>query len=356
MSGTVNEALAGPIVITGAAGFIGRNVVAELNRRGRTDLVLVDRLGTDERWSNLVGLDYAELLDADAFIAAVRDGSAAHAGTVIHLGACSATTERNAGFLLENNYRYSRHLAEWCLARGIRMVYASSAATYGDGELGYDDDDVVTARLRPLNMYGYSKHLFDQWALTSGVLASGALTSGVLSRGALASGALANTSTSSLVGLKYFNVFGPFEDHKGDMRSVVNKSYARIAAGQDVELFRSHRQGWADGEQQRDFIYVRDVVDVTLHFADRRTPGGLYNCGTGKARSWLDLARALFSAMGEEPRIRMIDMPETLRGKYQYLTQASTTKLRHAGYDKPFTSLEDGVRDYVTTHLALQGA
>lgn len=341
----MNGTLSGPIVVTGAAGFIGRNVVAELNRRGRTDLVLVDRLGTDERWSNLVGLEYAELLDADAFIAAVRDGTAPQAGTVIHLGACSATTERDAGFLLENNYRYSRHLAEWCLARGVRMVYASSAATYGDGDLGYDDDDTVTTRLHPLNMYGYSKHLFDLWALASGAYSSGPTTSGPASNGV----------SGSLVGLKYFNVFGPFEDHKGDMRSVVNKSYGRIASGQDVELFRSHRQGWTDGEQQRDFIYVHDVVDVTLHFADRRTPGGLYNCGTGQARSWLDLARAVFSAMGEEPRIRMIDMPEALRGKYQYFTQASTSKVRRAGYDKPFTSLEDGVRDYVTTHLAVQG-
>lgn len=317
----------GPIVVTGAAGFIGRNIVAELNRRGRHDLVLVDRLGNDERWANLVGLRYDDLIDHGDFLAQVRAGTAPRAGTVIHLGACSATTERDAGFLLENNYRYSRILAEWCLARGARFVYASSAATYGDGAQGYCDEDAVTPTLRPLNMYGYSKHLFDLWALQSGAL-------------------------SAIAGLKYFNVYGPFEDHKGDMRSVVNKSHARVAAGQDVELFRSYRPEYADGEQQRDFIYVRDVVDVTLFFAERGRSSGLYNCGTGRARSWKDLALALYAAVGVQPRIRIIDMPEALRGKYQYFTQADAGKLRRAGYDRPFTSLEDGVLDYVRSHLA----
>lgn len=319
----------GPIIITGAAGFIGRNVVAELNRRGRTDLILVDRLGSDERWANLVGLRYEDLRDPADFLRQIADGTAPQAGTVIHLGACSATTERDASFLLENNYRYTRTLCEWCLVRGARFVYASSAATYGDGAQGYDDADDVTPRLKPLNMYGYSKHLFDLWALGNGAL-------------------------TQIVGLKYFNVFGPFEDHKGDMRSVVNKSHARIAAGHDVELFKSYRPDFADGEQQRDFIYIRDVVDVTLHFAERGRPGGLYNCGTGQARSWLDLARAIFTAVGKPPCIRMIEMPESLRGKYQYFTQAETTKLRRAGYDRPFTSLEDGVADYVQTHLAVR--
>ena len=215
----------GPIVVTGAAGFIGRNVVAELNRRGRQDLILVDRLGSDERWANLVGLRFDDLVDAQAFLGQVTAGSAPPAGTVIHLGACSATTERDAGFLLENNYRYTRQLCEWCLGRGARFVYASSAATYGDGAQGYCDEDARMPVLRPLNMYGYSKHLFDLWALAHGAL-------------------------DQIVGLKYFNVYGPYEDHKGDMRSVVNKSYARIAAGQDVELFRSYHPDYADGEQE----------------------------------------------------------------------------------------------------------
>lgn len=316
----------GPIVVTGAAGFLGRNVVAELNRRGRQDLILVDHLGSDERWANLVGLRFADLLEPADFLAQVRAGTI-WAGTVIHLGACSATTERDASFLLENNYRYTRSLCEWCLGHGARFVYASSAATYGDGAQGYSDEDAVTPSLRPLNMYGYSKHLFDLWALSTGALAR-------------------------IAGLKYFNVFGPYEEHKGDMRSVVNKAYARIAAGQEVELFRSYHPDYRDGEQRRDFIHVRDVVDITLHFAAPGSASGLFNCGTGQARSWLDLARALYAAVGREPAIRIVDMPEHLRGKYQYFTQADVAKLRRAGYDRPFTSLEDGVRDYVTTHLA----
>jgi ADP-L-glycero-D-manno-heptose 6-epimerase len=319
----------GPVIVTGAAGFIGRNVVAELNRRGRTDLVLVDRLGSDERWANLVGLQFDDLIEPDELLARIAAGTAPAAGTVIHLGACSATTERDASFLLANNYRYTRSLCEWCLGRGARFVYASSAATYGDGAQGYSDEDAATPGLRPLNMYGYSKHLFDCWALSTGALAS-------------------------IAGLKYFNVYGPYEDHKGDMRSVVNKSHARIAAGGGIELFRSYRSDYADGEQRRDFIYVRDVVDVTLHFAGRGAASGLFNCGTGQARTWLDLARAVFAAVGQQPRIAIIDMPESLRAKYQYFTQADTAKLRRAGYARPFTSLEDGVADYVRTHLAIR--
>ena len=320
----------GPFIVTGAAGFIGRNVVAELNRRGHRDVILVDHLGTDERWANLVGLDYLDLLEPEQFLARIAAGTAPAAGTVIHLGACSATTERDASFLLANNTQYTRQLSEWCLARGIRFVYASSAATYGDGTHGYSDEDAATPLLKPLNMYGYSKHLFDCWALASGAL-------------------------RHIVGLKFFNVYGPFEDHKGDMRSVVHKSHARIRAGQNVELFKSYRTEYPDGGQRRDFIYVRDVVDVTLFFAERGRPAGLFNCGTGSSRTWLDLAHAVFAAVGQEPRIRLIEMPESLREKYQYFTEASTAKLRRAGYDRPYTSLEDGVADYVQNHLDRRG-
>lgn len=323
----MSTAMNGPIVVTGAAGFIGRNIVAELNRRGRQDLILVDHLGTDERWANLVGLRFDDLLEPADFLAAVAAGAAPAAGTVIHMGACSATTEKDASFLLENNYRTTRRLCEWCLGRGARFVYASSAATYGDGAQGYCDEDAVTPTLKPLNMYGYSKQLFDLWALSTGAI-------------------------NRIAGLKYFNVYGPYEEHKGDMRSVVNKSYARVAAGEDIALFRSYDPAYADGEQKRDFIYVRDVVDVTLFFAEPGRPSGLFNCGTGQARTWVDLAQALFAAAGRPPRIRFIDMPETLRGKYQYFTQADTAKLRRAGYDRPFTSLEDGVKDYVQSHLS----
>lgn len=314
-------------VVTGAAGFIGRNVVAELNARGQTDLILVDRLGTDEKWQNLLGLLFEDVVDPDMFLKQVESGALADVQSVIHLGACSATTERDADFLLRNNYHYTRTLCEACLKHNARFVYASSAATYGDGSMGYSDVDDLTSRLRPLNMYGYSKHLFDLWAMKRGLF-------------------------DRIVGLKYFNVFGPYEDHKADMRSVVHKSFHQILSTGEVSLFKSHEPGYADGEQKRDFVYVKDAVDVTLHFAGHTSRGGLLNCGTGIARTWKDLVSAVFDAMKLPPRIRFIDMPEALRGKYQYFTQADATKLRAAGYTKPFTSLEDGVRDYVVNYLA----
>lgn len=317
------------IVVTGAAGFIGRNVVAELNRRGYDDLLLVDHLGKDEKWKNLVGLRFENLISPDDYLRQIESGSAAPAAAIVHLGACSATTERDADYLLRNNYRYTRVLCEWSLANDVRFVYASSAATYGDGSQGYSDADATTPTLVPLNMYGYSKHMFDLWALSQGIL-------------------------NRIVGLKYFNVYGPYEDHKGDMRSVVHKSYGQIAQTGTVKLFKSYRREYKDGEQKRDFIYVKDAVDVTLHFAlEHRNVGGLFNCGTGEARSWNDLASATFAALGRKPKIEYIDMPEALRGKYQYFTQADPNKLREVGgYRKPFTSLEDGVADYVRTHLS----
>lgn len=317
------------IIVTGAAGFIGRNLVAELNARGRRDLLLVDQLGTEEKWRNLVGLRFDDLLSPDDFRTRLRAGSLPMVETVFHLGACSATTERDADYLYDNNTRFSRELCEWCLQHQTRFIYASSAATYGDGSLGYSDRDDVTVQLRPLNMYGLSKHLFDLWALEQGVF-------------------------DRIVGLKYFNVYGPFEDHKGDMRSVVHKSYQQLRARQDIILFRSYRPDYADGEQRRDFIYVRDAVAVTLHFADHIETSGLFNCGTGQSRTWLDLARAVYAAVGREPHVQFTDMPETLREKYQYFTEADLTKLRTAGYRQPFTSLEDGIRDYVQRHLATQ--
>ncbi len=317
-----------PIIITGAAGFIGRNVVAELNRQGHTNLLLVDQLGTDEKWANLVGLRFDDVISPTKFLESVKTNAAPPASTCIHLGACSATTEKDADYLLENNYRYTRTLCEWSLRQGVRFVYASSAATYGDGALGYSDEDSATANLQPLNMYGYSKHLFDLWAIQSGAI-------------------------DRIVGLKYFNVYGPYEDHKGDMRSLVQKAYHQIIERGNLELFKSYRADFRDGEQKRDFIYVRDAVDVTLHFALNSQVGGLLNCGTGVARTWVDLATALFSAMGRIPDIRFMDMPSNLRGKYQYFTQAQAAKLRKAGYLKPFLCLEEGVGDYVKTHLAL---
>jgi ADP-L-glycero-D-manno-heptose 6-epimerase len=317
------------IVVTGAAGFIGRNIVAELNRRGRDDLLLVDYLGKDEKWKNLIGLKFDDVLDPDSFLSRIEKNEAEPVEAIIHLGACSSTTERDADYLLRNNYRYTRALCEWSLQNKARFVYASSAATYGDGLRGYSDEDRVTPTLEPLNMYGYSKQIFDLWALSHGVL-------------------------DQIVGLKYFNVYGPYEEHKGEQRSVVSKSYQQIARGDSVKLFKSYRREFADGEQQRDFVYVRDAVDVTLHFAlEQKNIGGLFNCGTGEARSWNDLVRAVFSALGKKPKIEYIEMPDNLREKYQYFTQAEVGKLRREGkYTKPFTSLEQGVGEYVKEYLS----
>jgi ADP-L-glycero-D-manno-heptose 6-epimerase len=330
--------MAEPIIVTGAAGFIGRNVVAELNARGEDELILVDELGKDEKWKNLVGLRYEDLVSPEDFLGLLDQDAYADARAVIHLGACSATTEKDADYLLRNNYQYTRVLSNWSQAQGARFVYASSAATYGDGSHGYDDDDAATPTLRPLNMYGYSKQMFDLWALKHGLFDGG--------------------EGGNIVGLKYFNVYGPYEDHKGDMRSVVVKSFEQIRSSGEVKLFKSYRPEYKDGEQMRDFIYVKDAVDVTLHFAlqDAGAPGGLFNCGTGKARTWLDLARAVFAAMGREPKIEFIEMPKELRGKYQYFTEASTEKLRAAGYTREFISLEDGVRDYVQGYLEKRDA
>jgi len=320
--------MSGTIIVTGGAGFIGANIVQELNARGYDDVIIVDQLGDAEKWRNLVGLRFEDYVDKNDFRDAVLvDDMPWHLDAVIHMGACSATTETDADYLADNNYRYTRDLCEWCVKYGVRFVYASSAATYGDGGLGYLDDDTATPLLQPLNMYGFSKHMFDLWALRNGII-------------------------EQIVGLKYFNVYGPREDHKGDMRSVVHKAHGQIRETGKVGLFKSYRDDYPDGGQVRDFVYVKDAVDVTLHFLDHRDTNGLFNCGTGEARTWNDLAKATFAAMDRNPDIDYIEMPDNLRGKYQYHTQADTTKLRAAGYDKPFTSLEDGVSDYVRSWLA----
>jgi ADP-L-glycero-D-manno-heptose 6-epimerase len=276
------------------------------------------------------------MVSPEEFLGLIEEGAFADARAVIHLGACSDTTERDADFLLRNNYQYTRVLCNWTQANGIRFVYASSAATYGDGAEGYDDSDAVTPLLKPLNMYGYSKQMFDLWALKQGLFAGG--------------------EGGNIVGLKYFNVFGPYEDHKGEMRSVVSKSYEQIRATGVVKLFKSYRPEYEDGEQMRDFIFVKDAVDVTLHFAlqEAGAPGGLLNCGTGEARTWVDLVTAVFDAMGLPPKIEFIEMPQTLQGKYQYFTQAEDEKLREAGYWRPFTRLEEGIREYVQGYYLLR--
>lgn len=313
-------------IVTGGAGFIGSNIVQELNARGEDDIMIVDSLGTGEKWKNLVGLRYEDYIDKADLFDAIDNGALSNVEVVYHLGACSATTEKDADYLAENNYGYTRLLCEECLANDVRFVYASSAATYGDGNLGYSDANKDTPKYKPLNMYGYSKHMFDLWALKNGVL-------------------------GEIAGMKYFNVYGPGEAHKDDMRSVVHKSYGQILETGEVKLFKSHRPDYKDGEQVRDFIYVKDAVKETLWFGENRKTSGIFNCGTGTPRTWLDLVSATFRAMGREPNITFIEMPEHLQGKYQYHTQADLTKLRKAGYDAGFTSLEDGVADYVQNYL-----
>ena len=319
--------MAGKIIVTGGAGFIGSNIIAALNARGEDDILVVDDLGKDEKWKNLVGLRYEDYIDKDHFRNAVQHDALEKVRAVFHMGACSSTTEQDATFLADNNYRYTRDLCEWCLRNGTRFIYASSGATYGDGSTGYSDLDDATYGLRPLNMYGYSKHMFDMWALKNDLM-------------------------STIVGLKFFNVYGPREDHKDDMRSVVNKAYGQILASGEVKLFKSYNAAYKDGEQVRDFVYVKDAVEVCLYFMDKPRAAGLFNVGTGKARTWIDLVNAVFAAMGKPPKIQFIDMPETLRAKYQYHTQADVSKLQRAGYTNPFTSLEEGVKDYVKTWLS----
>lgn len=310
------------VIVTGGAGFIGSNAIEALNQRGITDILVVDDLGRGEKWRNLVGLEFADVMGIDDFRYAIRHDAVRAVDAVIHLGACSSTTETNADYLLDNNTRYSRELCEWCLEKGARFVYASSAATYGDGSAGYSDDLEGLTDLRPLNMYGFSKHLFDLWVLRQGLF-------------------------DRVAGIKYFNVYGPREAHKGEMRSVVHKAWGQIREQGRMRLFRSHRPDYADGEQRRDFVWVRDAVEVTLFLVERVDLGGLFNCGTGRARTWNDLARAVFAAMGREPVIEYVEMPPEIRANYQYHTEADIRRLREVGYASPFTELEEGVADYV---------
>jgi len=323
----MNGQSGGRIVVTGGAGLIGSALLWQLNRDGYDDAIVVDRLGRSEKWKHLVPLRFAEYLEAEEFFPRIVTQPEAYGpiAAVYHLGACSDTTERDATYLVANNYRLSQTIARWALERGARFVYASSAATYGSRESDLRED-LDPHALVPLNMYGYSKQLFDLWARREGLL-------------------------ERIVGCKYFNIFGPNEDHKGEMRSMVAKAYEQIAADGAIRLFKSYRDGIGDGEQTRDFLYVKDAVAATLHLG--RTPAayGLYNVGAGVARSWNDLARAIFAALEQPVRITYIEMPDELRGKYQYRTQATVDRLRGAGYSTPFTPLEDAVSDYVRNFL-----
>ena len=322
------------IIVTGGAGLIGSAVIHALNQLGREDILVVDHLGRTGKWRNLAPLRFMDYLEKDDFEAILDSGNLQRLplGTssaleaVFHLGACSATTELDATYLIRNNFQYTRKLALLALERNARFVYASSAATYGDGVNGFRDDHEQLPLLRPMNMYGYSKQLFDLWALRHGVL-------------------------DKIVGLKYFNVFGPNEHHKGDMRSLVLKAYEQILATGQLKLFKSHRPDYTDGEQVRDFIYVKDAAAATIHFLDNRRANGIFNIGGGTTVSWNRLAAAVFSAMDRPINIQYIDMPEAIRNTYQYHTCAETAKVHAAGFTQPIAPVEEAVADYVRNYL-----
>lgn len=315
------------IVVTGGAGFIGSAIVWELNNRGETDILIVDELGRDEKWKNLVNLRYVDFINKDEMMQKLESGTCKYdIKTVIHMGANSSTTEKDADHLISNNFRYTKLLSEFCVENRIRFVYASSAATYGDGDSGFKDNDNECLKLKPLNMYGYSKNMFDVYAFRTGLI-------------------------KSIAGMKYFNVYGPNEAHKGEMRSVVHKAFEQIRDNGYVNLFKSLHPDYKDGEQKRDFIYVKDAVDMTLHLAENTQYNGLYNIGYGKAATWIDLVTAIFDSLGIEKRINFIDMPDYLAPKYQYFTEADIEKLILTGYPGPKWDIRAGVTDYVKNYL-----
>ncbi len=317
------------IIVTGGAGFIGSATVWALNERGREDIIIVDDISHDEQDHNIGHLKYDQLIGIADFRKQLLAGEFDSAGieAIIHLGACSSTTEQNWKYLLDNNVEYTKDIIRWCADHNVRCVYASSAATYGNGENGYDDDHAFFDSLVPLNLYGKSKLLVDIWARDGGYL-------------------------NRAVGLRYFNVFGPNEWHKGSMKSVVATKYPEVAEGKPITLFKSYKEGYEDGEQKRDFVYVKDAVRATLFFIDNPKHAGVFNIGMGIAKSWLDVARAMFVASGKSANIEFIDMPENLKNQYQYFTQANIKKLVAAGFETANNySLQVAITEYITEHL-----
>ena len=311
------------VLLTGGAGFIGSCMLWRLNKAGINDICVVDHLGNSEKWKNLVGKSFEDYFEKDKFLDVLESGKLNRKiDIVIHLGACTSTTERNATYMMENNYVYSRRIADWALRNRKRFLYASSGATYGAGEEGYSDKDELTPKLKPLNVYGYSKHFFDVWTLKNGF-------------------------QKEFVGFKFFNVYGPNEGHKSDMMSMVNKGYQQIKATGKIRLFKSHKPEYKAGEQKRDFVYVKDAVELVWHFVENPEKRGIFNIGTGDAKTWNDLAVALFSALGMKANIEYFDMPKVLQGKYQYFTEADLTKLKGANVNPKFHELNDAVKDYV---------
>ena len=314
------------IIVTGGAGFIGSAFVWRLNSEGINDIIIVDELGVFDKWKNLVNRRFLDYIHKDDFISTFKDGKLDNIRAIIHMGACSSTTEQDADYLMKNNYRYTRELAEWSIRNDVRFIYASSAATYGDGSRTFSDDDAATLSLRPLNIYGYSKQIFDIYALQQGML-------------------------DKIVGLKFFNVFGPNEYHKESMVSVVLRAFHQVKETGIVRLFKSYKDEYGDGEQMRDFVYIKDCVNVIWWLLQNPEVNGIYNLGTGKARTWNDLAKSVFLALGMELSIEHIDMPENLKDKYQYFTEARMDKLRLAGCPLSFHSLEEAINDYIVNYL-----
>lgn len=311
------------IVLTGGAGFIGSCFLWKLNQEGISDIIVVDNLDESGKERNLDGKKFTEYIHKSKFLEMVKGKKLSRPDHVIHMGACSSTMLTDDNYYMSNNYEYSKTLAQWVLEQKVPFMYASSAATYGDGSEGYSDRDEDTPKLKPLNTYGNSKHLFDMWVLE-------------------------NELVDKVTGIKFFNVFGPNEYHKADMRSLVCKAFPQIRDEGKIKLFKSCKEGYSDGEQKRDFIYIKDAIEVMWYLFKNPEKTGIFNLGTGKARSWNDLAKAMFKALEKEQVIEYVDMPEKLKAKYQYFTQADMDKLRSIGCDRTFMPLEDSVKDYIS--------
>jgi ADP-L-glycero-D-manno-heptose 6-epimerase len=318
------------LLVTGGAGFIGSNIIAALNAAGRTDVAVCDVLGHDGKWRNLAKRQLADVVPPAELTDWLKGR---RLDVVIHLGAISETTATDGDLVIETNFRLSMRLLDWCTANPTPFIYASSASTYGDGAQGFRDDQSLAAlkTLRPMNLYGWSKHLFDL---------------------AVAERAAKNEKLPpQWAGMKFFNVFGPNEYHKGGMMSVLARRFDDIRAGRPVQLFKSHREGIADGDQRRDFIYVDDVVRVMMWLLATRSVSGIFNVGTGKARSFKDMMLSAYASLGTAPKIQYVDMPESIRGSYQYFTQSDVERLLRAGYNGGFTGLEVAVNAYVKNFL-----
>ncbi|PLX16249.1 MAG: ADP-glyceromanno-heptose 6-epimerase [Candidatus Muiribacterium halophilum] len=315
-------------IITGGAGFIGSALAWKLNQLGVEEIILVDSLGESDKWKNLRALKYLDYIEKDDFLWRLFDNfiQADNITGIIHLGACSSTTEKNASYLASNNFDYSKQLALYCVENEIPFIYASSAATYGGGEKGYKDDEENVDSLRPLNMYGHSKQMFDQWAIRNGIM-------------------------DRITGIKFFNVYGPNEYHKGNMASMVYKAYYQIKKDGKARLFKSGDPDYKDGEQKRDFVYIKDVVNVILQFMNNPQLTGLYNLGSGQANTWNTLIGSIFKAMKIKKNIEYVDMQEELKGKYQYFTQADMEKVKSTGVELEITPIEKAVKDYVINYL-----